>query len=502
MKKLIFVLLSLLLLACGKEERENRGIRDTLIIADSANPKSLDPHMGNDGSSLRINKQIYSRLVESNGNMEIVPGLAESWKQIDPKIIEFKLRQGVKFHNGEKFTAKDVKYSFERMRKSPRIAFILPPLEEIKIIDDYTVQVITKTPFGPLFAHLSHPALAIVNKKAIEKYGKDYGQHPVGTGPYKFESWDPGDKVTLIRNDQYFLTPPSFKHLIMRNIVEASSRTIGLETNELDIALSIGAVDIQNIKNNKKLILLEKPSISYSYIGFNNDKEIFKSKDLRLAINYAIDKQSIVDVVLDGAGKIATSPLAPSVFGFTNKTKAYEYNPKKARKYLIKAGYKDGLKLSLTIFEGNSNSDVATIVQAQLKEIGIDLEINSYEVGAFFSYTAEGKHEMFLGSWGCVTGDADYGLYAMYHSSAKGAAGNRSFYSNPEVDRLLEDGRISIDPRERKIIYAEIQKIIVDDAAEIMLYNRILSVGIQNDIKGLELHPVTLHDFYPVYISE
>ena len=501
MKKLIFIMLSLLLLACGKEEVAEK-TRDTLVIADSANPKSLDPHMGNDGSSLRINKQIYSRLVESTGDMKIIPGLAESWEQINPKTVEFKLRKGVKFHNGEDFTAEDVKYSFERMQTSPRIAFILPPLEEIKVIDDYTVQIITKTPFGPLFAHLSHPALAIVNKKAIEKYGKDYGQHPVGTGPYKFESWDAGDKVTLVRNDEYFLTPPTFKHLVVRNIVEASNRTIGLETKELDIALSIGAVDIENIKNNKNLKLLEKPSISYSYIGFNNDKEVFKNKDLRLAINYAIDKQSIVDVVLDGAGKVATSPLAPGVFGFTDKTKAYEYDPEKAREHLIKAGYKDGLTLTLTIYEGNSNSDVATIVQAQLKEIGIDLIIQSYETGAFFTYTAEGKHEMFLGSWGCVTGDADYGLYAVYHSTAKGAAGNRSFYSNPEVDKLLEEGKVSIDPEKRKEIYEKAQEIIVGDAAEVMLYNRILSVGTQRDIQGLNLHPVTLHDFYPVYIEE
>lgn len=507
LKNIILLLILFILAACGGEKSTTedvaatKPVRDTLIIAQSGEAKSLDPHKGNDGFSLRINKQIYSRLVEANGRMEIVPGLAESWKQVDPKTVEFKLREGVKFHNGEELKAEDVRFSFERMMNSPRISFVLPPIKEVEVVDDYTVRIVTTNSFGPLMAHLSHPALAVVNKRAVEKWGEDYGKHPVGTGPYKFSSWDAGDKITLERNDDYFLDRAHFKKLIFRSIVEESSRTIALETKEADIALGIGALDKETVVKNEDLTLLEKPSISYNYIGFNNDKELFKNKDLRLAINYAIDKEALIDVVLNGAGKVATSPIAPGVFGFTDKTESYGYDLKKAKEYMERSGVAPGTKIKLTIFEGNSNTQVAEIVQAQLREIGIEVEIESLEVGTFWQYTANGKHDMFLGSWGCVTGDADYGLYAMYHSSAKGAPGNRSFYGNPKVDELLDLGKETIDPAKRKGIYEEIQKLIVEDAPDVMLYNRVLGVGMQSDLTGLELHPVTLHDFYPVKVK-
>ncbi len=489
-----------ILWGCGQGKDETKVSKKDLIIAQSGEAKSLDPHMGNDGFSLRINKQIYSRLVESDGDMNIIPGIATKWKQVTPEIMEFKIRKGVKFHNGETLTPEDIKYSFKRMIESPRISFVVPPIEEIIVVDDQTIQIKTKYPFGPLLAHLSHPALAIVNRKAIEEYGKDYNLHPIGTGPYKFFSWDAGDKITLERNQDYFGDNQYFDRMIFRSIVEETSRTIALETKETDIALSIGALDKEEIRKNKDLTLLEKPSISYSYMGFNNSKDIFKNKDLRLAINYAIDKQAIIDVVLNGGGHIATSPLAPKVFGFTDKTKAYPYNLNKAKAYMKKSGIKD-LRLNLTIFEGDRNSQTAEIIQSQLKEIGIDVVIESLEVGTFWQYTASGKHDMFLGSWGCVTGDADYGLYALYNSSAKGGAGNRTFYENKDVDKLLEDGRRSVDSNERLKIYEKIQEIIVQDAPEVMLYNRTLDVGMQSNLTGLNLHPVTLHDFSTVHLK-
>ncbi|MGL4688347.1 MAG: glutathione ABC transporter substrate-binding protein [Fusobacteriaceae bacterium] len=499
---ILFIMIGMLgIVGCSKEiTKKNRAARQELVIAQEGEPKTLDVHNGNDGLSLRINKQIYSRLVESDGDMKIIPGLAKSWKNIDNRTMQFSLRENVKFHNGDDFTSEDVKFSFERMMSSPRISFILPPIEKIEIVDKYTVNLITKTPFAPLLAHLSHPALGIVSKKSILEDKADLTVTPIGTGPYKFLEWKPGDRVVLEKNENYFLGKPNFEKIIYRSIVEASSRTIGLETKELDVALGISTVDEATIRANKHLKILKKPSISYAYIGFNMNNEKFRDIRVRQAINYAIDKQSIIDAVLSGSGTLATSPIAPTVFGFTTKTKAYSFDLKKAKELMSEAGIKE-LKTYIYILGGEVPKQIAEIVQANLKEIGIDMQIRVSESSSYFDITGRGEHEMFLGSWGTVTGDADYGLYPMYHSSAKGSGGNRTFYSNKVVDNMLDLAKITVDLNKRKELYEKIQIDIVNDAPDVMLYNSVITVGVQDDIEGLNIHPVTLHDFNTIFIK-
>lgn len=504
LKKILVVLASMILLFTGCGEKNGaKKVKEELIIAQDGESKSLDIHQGNDGFSLRANRLIYSRLVEADENMQIHPGLAESWKQLDDKTMQFKLRKGIKFHNGDDFTAEDVKFSFERMMNSPRIAFVLPPIERIDIVDDYTVNIVTKTPFGPLLAHLSHPALGMVSKKLLTENPEALKEKPIGTGSYKFKEWIYGDKLVLEKNEDFYdKNERGLKYIIFKNVVEASNRAIGLETGEIDIATPISSVDEENIKNNPKLQLLTKPSISYTYIGMNMTKAPLNDIRVRKAINYAIDKQAIIDVILSGNGKIATSPIAPGVFGFTDKTKNYEYNVEKAKELMKEAGYENGFTTSILVFSGEVNTQTAEIVQAYLKEIGIDLKIEIVEVSAYWDMTERGVHNLFLGSWGVVTGDADYGLYAMYHSSAKGGAGNRDFYENEKVDELLDKAKTEIDPETRKKLYEEAQILIVNDAPDVMLYNRNLTVGAQKYIKGLGIHPVTLYNFATVYIEE
>lgn len=504
LKKILVVLASMILLFIGCGEKNGaKKVKEELIIAQDGESKSLDIHQGNDGFSLRANRLIYSRLVEADENMQIHPGLAESWQQLDDKTMQFKLRKGIKFHNGDDFTAEDVKFSFERMMNSPRIAFVLPPIERIDVVDDYTVNIVTKTPFGPLLAHLSHPALGMVSKKLLTENPEALKEKPIGTGSYKFKEWIYGDKLVLEKNEDFYdKNERGLKYIIFKNVVEASNRAIGLETGEIDIATPISSVDEENIKNNPKLQLLTKPSISYTYIGMNMTKAPLNDIRVRKAINYAIDKQAIIDVILNGNGKIATSPIAPGVFGFTDKTKNYEYNVEKAKELMKEAGYENGFTTSILVFSGEANTQTAEIVQAYLKEIGIDLKIEIVEVSAYWDMTERGVHNLFLGSWGVVTGDADYGLYAMYHSSAKGGAGNRDFYENEKVDELLDKAKTEIDPETRKKLYEEAQILIVNDAPDVMLYNRNLTVGAQKYIKGLGIHPVTLYNFATVYIEE
>lgn len=503
-KKLVLLILAgvLILVACQKKSQETKNIepiKEELVIGQESEARTLDVHQGNDGSSLKITRLIYSRLVETDSDMNIQPGLAESWEQINPTTTQFHLRKGVKFHNGDNFTAEDVKFSIERMLKSPRISFVLPPIEKIEIIDDYTVNIITKTPFGPLLAHLAHPALGIVSKKQLDRTDIVLNDNPVGTGSYKFIEWKRGEKVVLEKNEDFYdKNEKGFKYIIFRPIVEDSSRVIALETGEADIILEVDGLSKETIKNNSNLQIIEKPSISLSNIGFNMNKEILKDKNLREAINYAVDRQAIIDTVLHGDGVIATSPLARKVFGFTENTKVFNYDIEKAKKLREKVG-RENIELRLVTMSRTRDKQIAEIFQAYLKEINVNIKIETLESSAFYDETGKGNHDLFLGGWGVVTGDADYGLYALYHSSSKGAAGNKDFYDNKEVDKLLDEAKVEIDTKKRKSLYEQAQNIITNDVPDVLLFNRTLVVGAKKNLKGIGVHPVTLHNFATVY---
>ena len=205
----------------------------TINIVQEGDPRTFDPHFGNDGFSLRINRLIYSRLLEKNSNMENIPGLAKSYKIIDNKTIDFTLRDDVFFQNGKKLTAEDVKFSFERMKKSPRIAGVLPPIKEIIIEADYHFKMILDKPFSAIIDSLTHPALSIVSKEYLTKNSKGLVEKPMGTGKYILESWSPGEGLVLERFENYFGKKPNYDKINIKIIPLATNRTIALETGEI-----------------------------------------------------------------------------------------------------------------------------------------------------------------------------------------------------------------------------------------------------------------------------
>lgn len=278
MRRKIYLVLATLLslflfVSCGGSKEETAAKeKDTIIIANGADAKSLDPHATNDAPTSRVTVQIYDRLVEQDDNMDIVPSLAESWEQPDGKTTIFHLRKGVKFHNGEEVKASDVKFSLDRMKASPQVSHIIGTVDNIEVVDDYTVKITTSEPFGALLNHLTHPTAAILNEKAVKELGDSYGQNPVGTGPYKFVSWQSGDKIVLEANPDYFLGATPIKNAIFRPVTEASNRTIGIETGEIDIAFDIEGLDREKLKTDDSIVYLEEPSFGIDYIGFNTRK--------------------------------------------------------------------------------------------------------------------------------------------------------------------------------------------------------------------------------------
>ena len=502
---LVTIILSMLfLVACGgngdKKEGADAGAstgKDTLVIAQGADAKSLDPHASNDNPSSRIRVQIYDRLMDLDDNGVPQPMLAESWERPDDKTIIFHLRKGVKFHNGDEMKASDVKFSLERALASPEVSHILTGINGVEVLDDYTVKVTTEKPMAAILNNLAHTTIAILSEKATKEAGDKFGQNPVGSGPYKFVSWQSGDRVTLEAFPEYWQGEAPVKNVVFRNIVEETNRTIGLETGELDIIYDIQGMDKNKLKDDDRFVVIEGPQVSMTYLGFNMKKAPYDNPKVREAISYAIDQKPIIDTVFLGAGEAGNSIIGPNVWGYYDVEK-YTQDIEKAKALLAEAGYPNGFKAKIWVNDNPVRRDTAVILQDQLKQIGIDLAIETVEWGAFLDGTARGDHEMFLLGWGTVTRDPDYGMYELISTATMGAAGNRSFYSNPTVDKLLEEGRTELDPEKRKAIYKEIQEIIRKDIPMYMIIYPLQNVVTQKNIKNFKLDPANSHKIYGV----
>ena len=480
------------LVACGASQ-ESAQIQDTIVIAQGQDPKSLDTHATNDQPSSRVSGNIYSRLVEVDKDMNIVPGLAESWDLENATSTVFHLREGVKFHNGEELKASDIKFSLERMIASPAVGHMVNAIDTIEIIDDYTVRVKTSEPFGPLLYHLTHTASSIKNEKAVTEAGDDYGQNPIGTGPYQFVEWQVGDRITLKAFDDYFGGKQEVPNAVFRNIVEGTNRTIALETGEVHIAYDIEPIDVDTVVNHNNLKLQEVESLATEFFGFNTRKAPFDNILVRQAIAYAVNTNDIIEAVLLGGGYPANSPLAPKVFGHSPDAKLYSQDIEKARALMAEAGLEEGFSTTIWTNDTPLRIQKAQILQAQLRAINIDISIEVMEWGAFLDGTARGDHEMYVLGWVANTGDADYGLVPQFSSSSPASAGNRAFYNNPEVDELLMQARASIDPDERLALYAEVQEIIQHEVPFFSLYNRYTNVGMNKDVENFTMSPTGLH---------
>lgn len=487
MKKLFTALLILMALAaCGKKEEESAAAapkKDTLVYAQLTEAKSLDPHFTTDQYSQRVIANIYDRLVEVDDDMNIVPSLAESWEIVDNTTTKFNLRKGVKFHSGKELKASDVKYSLEKAMASPSLGSLYTLFDSVEVVDDNTVLIKTKKPFGALLYHLTHKSASILNEEFVEENNGEINQVADGTGAYSLDSWTAGDNIVLKRNKDYFRGEPAIEYIKIRSIAEENSKVIGLETGEIDIAADLESMSRKTVLENKDLTLAETSSFSVQYLGMNVEKEYLKDPNIRKAIAMAIDKDIIIDTILMGAMEKANSFLAPGVFGYSKDANTYEYNPEEAKKLIEESGY-DNIQLTVLTSNNTTRAQICEVIQAQLKEVGIDLVIEIVEWGTFLSETSSGNAELYMLGWSPSTGDGDYGLVPNTHSSNKGSGGNRSFYENKELDRILDEAKEELDVEKRRALYAQAQDIINEDAAVLPLYYQLSNAGLSRDVKG------------------
>lgn len=473
--------------------------KSNLVLAISGEPRSIDPFGSNDSHSSMMKDQMFDTLF-TQVNYEVVPQLVDTYSWVDDTTLELTVKEGVPFHNGEILSISDVLYTLQRATESEYTTWIVEniDIENTKILEDgKTLQIKLFQPKGDQLAALCF--LYIVNEQTVEAADYDPEVTPVGTGPFVFEKQYKGDRIEFVKNENYWNGAPVVD-LTVRIITEAASRTIEVESGGVDIIENVLPTDLPILEKSGDVVIHRAPNYSLNFVGFNCQVAPFDDARVRQAITYAVDKDAIVDAVYGGTGSVASGPINSVIWGYSDDVMKYTYDPDKAMALLADAGYPEGFSAKMTVSDNQLRMDTAEIMQNQLGKVGIQLEVEVLENATYLDRIVNSDFQMFALGWVTNTGDADYGLYETFHSSRPTWA-NTTRYSNPEVDKLLEEAHTSVDPEVRKNAYAQVQKILVEEAPEIFMWNGEEILAARSNVKGIVLAPSGRHNFATVYFE-
>ena len=478
----------------------------TLVVGLVAEPVNLDPPQVTDLNSNRVGRRIVETLVTfPEESTQIVPGLAESWTiSKDGLQYTFKLRRGITFHDGTPLNAEAVKFSIERqinpnhpaykLGKYPFANFFFGNVKAVEVLSEERVAFLLNEARASFIAVLAQGAASIVSPTAVMKWGPDYPTHPVGTGPFRFASWDRGQRVVLEKNPTYWKYPVKVERVIYRPIVEDQARLTELLTGTLDVIVGVPADFVSQLEQNAKITLLKQVGAHVWYLGMNNQKKPFDDKRVRQALNYAVNKDAIVKDVLKGTGASSRGPVLPGTWGADPALKAYPYDPERAKKLLAEAGYPNGFSTTLWVPESGSGMQapvaMSTVMQSNLKAVGVNVSLQTMEWGAYLAKLRTKEQELFALSWMAGTEDPDMVMYPLLHSSQWTPVGpNRALYKNARFDTLLQQARLTTDQAKRAQLYREAQRILVDDAPWVFVDHEIQIAALSKRVQSFKLHP-------------
>jgi peptide/nickel transport system substrate-binding protein len=521
MKNRIFVVLVILLATAGLAFAQP-GSR--IVIGLQAEPTTLDVAQLSDYNSSRTAMGMYDGLVRfADGSTDVEPALAESWEVSgDGLTYTFRLRPDVKFHDGTDVNAEAVKFSFERQidpehpfhdsGEFPYAEYTLGNISTIEVLDPLTVQITLEETFAPFLANLAMHAAAIVSPAAVEQYGRDFSENPVGTGPYKFVSWQRGVEVILERNPDYYRGEPQVERLIFRPIVEDQARLAALEAGEVDLAVNLPPDDLPRLRNDAAFTFAEQAGMHTWYVVFNVTKEPFDDARVRQAVAHAVDREAIVVAILGGTGELARNFLPPVVWSWTDDVQQYPYDPERALELLAEAGYPDGFEVEFWVPESGSGMQqsvaMGTVIQDYLSRVGINVTMQQFEWGTYLDRVivpvdrADEVPAMFEMSWMGDNGDPDNFLYILLSGDQFPNNGfNLGYYSNPTVDALLREARTNTDPDERLPLYEEAQRLIMADLPVLPVDHEAQIVVMRSNIEGFVPHPTGVFRFENVEVT-
>ncbi|MFZ7942260.1 ABC transporter substrate-binding protein [Bacillus sp. S3] len=463
----------------------------------SANPKTLDPIKYTGVYESQVMRSIADTLIVYNKELsEFLPALATEWKVSDDgKVYTFKLRDDVnfqpgKYQDGRKMTAEDVKYSLERSAKESAMNR-LRGVDKVEVSGENEVAVYLTEPNAALLAMLTDAGNVIVPKEEVEGWGEEFGSHLVGTGPFKIDSWAKDSEVKVSRFDKYWGEKPHLDGVTFKIVAEPNMMTNALRSGDVDVAMDIKGQNRELVKQDDKLELLSKPALSLTYLDLNNKKGPTADPKVREAIYKATNVEEITKGVNKwGGSEKSFMPLPKNSWGYSKDLEKLTptYDPKAAKKLLAEAGYADGFKTELYLAE--ARVPYGTIFQNQMKEnLNIDVELKVVEWGTYSDTVSKGNAPMSIGGWTWYP-DPYFFLYQLFHTDQIGALGNGKGYSNPEVDKLLQQAVTdTVDQNERAKLYQQALEIIIKDVPRIELDTLDATAGINKNVQGFDVSP-------------
>ncbi|WP_299816320.1 ABC transporter substrate-binding protein [uncultured Jannaschia sp.] len=505
-----------------------------LVYCSEGSPEGFDPALYTSGTTFDASSHpLYDKLVEfKTGTTEVIPGLAESWEvSEDGMAVTFKLREGVQFHSNDQFSpsrdlnADDVIFSFDRQGNPENPynsvsggtfeyfeSMSMPDLvESIEKVDDYTVRFNLTRPEAPFIANMAMDFASILSKEyadAMMEAGTPemLNQQPIGTGPFEFQAYQKDAVIRYLRNDDYWGDPAKVESLIFAITPDASVRYQKVQAGECHIMAYPNPADVQAMKDAEDIVVMEQEGLNVGYLAYNTNMEPFDNPNVRRALNMAIDKEAIIDVVFQGSGEIAKNPIPPTMWSYNDAVEDDAYDPEAARAMLEEEGVTD---LSMKVWAMpvqrpyNPNARrMAELIQEDFSQIGVDVEIVSYEWGEYLERSkAEDRDGAVLLGWTGDNGDPDNFLAVLLGCDAVGNS-NRANWCHEPFDTLIQDAKTLSSQEERAALYEEAQVIFKEQAPWATIAHSVVFMTMRPEVEGYVVHPLGGHIFNQVGLSE
>jgi ABC-type transport system substrate-binding protein len=482
-----------------------------LIIGIGVDADTLNPQENTTSLMINMTNLLYDTLLANTPDGKLEPRLATKVDvSQDGLTYTLHLRKGVKFSDGTPFDAKAMKLTVERAldpkMKVPQ-RYLITMIKEAKVVDDYALELVLKYPYTPFMPTLSTFVLSPISPAAIEKYGEDVRQHPVGAGPYMLKEWMKGDRIVFTRNPTYYGKKPTVEQLTFKIVPETATREAMLRAGQIDICYKPSPANVAALKSDPTITVDMPLDTRTIFMGLNCQKFVTKNKLVRQAFNYAVDKNAIVKKVLFDTAVKMEGPCSPILFGYHKMAKQWDYNPEKAKQLLKEAKFDFNQTIRMRTPQGRYlfDTQVSEAVQAYLQAIGVKVELRTYDwptyVAGLLKPLDQSELEVFLLGWGPMIMDADAALYGQFSSTVNPPNGlGAAFYSNPEFDKVINATRSEQDAKKRLELFKKAEDIVWDDCPWIWLHVEKFLIAYKSNLKGMVVLPT--EEFYPTYVTK